>query len=369
MLQTNYRFAGPIGYGELLTAAFLFLSLASRLLSSGRMTLNQPDKLTLQFVSIVFFIITPITCLAAISNTAGMSFRDLVAYYFVCAVLLFLPKSKMDVRWLIGSFLFFTLLTVGLQYIFGGDASYYSIRFTGGAKNPNQLGLYLVVAMIFAAFLDHGMAKLLVAAVCMFFGIAALSDAFLVFAIVTMLVLTSLILLPPRTVLFLLPVFFMGLYFTFLSTGVQSLLIELWTFADEGGARITLYLSAIQAWLVSPISAILGNGAGSFSGLRGPFGGVEAHNTALDFATVAGIFGLYLFPIFPVLMVLDSLSKGFRLLPAVLTGLIAFCLFHFVGRQPIYWVAIVLVYRFLGETSDKESLSTDAAKLRVEGKA
>ena len=66
--------------------------------------------------------------------------------------------------------------------------------------------------------------------------------------------------------------------------------IEIWKRADEGNARISLLYNAFITTLSSPL---FGFGAGSFSGIEGPFGTSEAHNTFLDYSMQLG----FLFPI------------------------------------------------------------------------
>lgn len=350
MLQTNFRFAGPVGAGELLAVAFIFLKLAQHALLGREMVMRRPDTLTLQYLSIICLIVAPATLLSSALNVPGTNMRDLLAYGFVCAVLLALPQSRRDMTAMIAAFLFVTYATIIAQYLVGGSAAYYSSRFTGGAKNPNQLGLYLVASVVLVTYLPNLWVRVGVISLAMFFGVASSSDAFLAAAFGASVISVMLRVFPPRAVLYVMPVLFLMAYIALIYSGWLDLFNPLWAQADEGGARISLYLSAIQAWTDSIFSVVFGFGAGSYSGLDGPFQEAEAHNTVLDMATVAGIFGLFLFPLIPLWMVMDSLSKKFRFVPAVLMALIAFGLFHFVGRQPVFWVAMVVVARMLSET-------------------
>lgn len=349
MLQTNYRFADSVGAGELLAVAFIFLILAKRALSDRTMVISRPDTLTLQFLGIVFFVIAPMTLLSSALNVPGAEIRDLFSYIFVCAILLVLPRSKRDMKAMILAFLIVTYVTTITLYLIGGSSSYYFSRFTGGAKNPNQLGLYLVATTVLAMYLPSLWVRVCVFSLATFFGIATMSDAFLAAAFGASVIAVMLRIFPPRVVLYFLPFLFLIIFIAFFNSGLIDYLGVLWTHADEGGARMDLYLSAIQAWSDSIFSMLFGHGAGSFSGLDGPFQGSEAHNTALDLATVAGIFGLFLFPLTPLWMLFESLSMKLRLIPAILTALIVFALFHFVGRHPVFWVTLVVVARMLSE--------------------
>lgn len=347
ILQTNYRFAGPLGPGELLTVAFVGLTLMHEAIKFRPANLQRPDTLTLQYIAIVFLVITPMTMLSSAFNLPGTEFRDLVSYYFVCAVLLVLPKSEHAVRAMITTFIFVTFATIIAQYLIGGSNAYYSLRFTGGAKNPNQLGLYLVAALVLVIHVPQMWVRLVVAALAVFFGVASLSDAFLAAILVLPLVLLTLMILPPRAALYALPMLLLLGYIGLISSDLLDSLTRQWAYADQGGSRTSLYLSALKAWLDTPFSFMFGYGAGSFSGLNGPFQGAEAHNTALDMATIAGVFGLLLFPLMPLWFALKALGKKLRFAPAVLLALVAFAVFHFVGRQPLFWVTLVMMERLI----------------------
>lgn len=349
MLQTNYRFVEPVGVGELLAVAFIFLILAHRAQSDCTMIISRPDTLTLQFLGVVCVVVVPMTLWSTAMNVQGANVRDLFSYIFVCAILLVLPKSRRDMIAMIVAFLIVTYATIIMQYLAGSSAAYYFSRFTGGAKNPNQLGLFLVATIVLAMYLTNLWIRVCVFSLATFFGIVAMSDAFVAAVFAASVTAVMLRFFPPRAVLYFLPVLFLMIYVTFLDSGLIDYLGALWAQADEGGVRTDLYLSAIHAWSDSIFSILFGYGAGSFSGLDGPFQGSEAHNTALDLATVAGIFGLFLFPLIPLWMMKESLLMNSRIVPAALAALIVFALFHFVGRQPVFWVTLVVVVRMLNE--------------------
>ncbi|WP_435988089.1 O-antigen ligase family protein [Sulfitobacter sp. SH22] len=356
MLQTNYRLAGPVGAGELLAVAFIFLKLAKHALSDRTMFISRPDTLTLQYIGIVCLIVIPMTLLSSTMNVPGTSIRDLFAYVFVGAILLVLPQSNRDMRAMIVAFLFVAYATIIIKYLVGGSSAYYFSRFSGGAKNPNQLGLYLIASVCMVAYLPNLWARVGVISVAMFFGLASMSDAFLAAAFGGFSVLVMLRIFSPRAVLYLMPAVLLIGHITLVYSGLLDTLSARWAVADEGGARTVLYLSAIQAWSDSVFSMLFGYGAGSFAGFDGPFQGAEAHNTILDLATIAGIFGFFLFPLKPIWLAMNSLSKKLHFVPAVLAALIAFGLFHFIGRQPIFWVALVIIARITSEAPKPKTL-------------
>ncbi|WP_341018680.1 hypothetical protein [Brevundimonas diminuta] len=309
------------------------------------MVFRRPDIFILMFSIIVILVITPMTLLSAALGTPGTSFQDLLSYIFVLAVAIHLPTTSRDIQSMVIAFLVVVLLVVIVHYLVGGASAFYSSRFTGGAKNPNQLALYLAVAVTLSAWLPSVIHRAIVVGLAIFLGLASGSDAFLALIAASTLVFLVLAVLPPRAALVCLPLFLgVGLCVIAFTRIMDALLVQ-WGVADQGGSRVSLYVSAIEAWTDNAFSFLIGHGAGSFSGLYGPFGLAEAHNTVLDMAMVSGVLGLLLFPIYPLWTLLRSLSLNQRYAAAVFSGLVCFSLFHFVGRQPVFWVAIILFAR------------------------
>ena len=345
MLQTNFRFAGPVGWGETLACIYFVWMFFGTSMRRGTLSFRQPQGFTLLLSLIVLLVIVPMTFFSAAIGTRGVSFQDLISYIFVLAVAVHLPTSRRDIQVMVAAFLVVLFATVTIQYLLGSSGAFYFSRFTGGARNPNQLALYMAVAVSLSAWLPGRMQRAVVVALSIFFGLASGSDAFLAFIAASVLALGILMVVPPRAALICLPLFLgLGLGII-IFTGVMETFLAEWGAADEGGSRVSLYSAAIRAWLDNPPSFLLGHGAGNFAGLNGPFGEAEAHNTVLDMATLAGVLGLFLFPIFPVWTLLRSLTLSQRYAAAMFAGLICYALFHFVGRQPVFWAAIILFAR------------------------
>jgi hypothetical protein len=72
----------------------------------------------------------------------------------------------------------------------------------------------------------------------------------------------------------------------FFNVDILKLLTDIWNVADEGHLRLPLLKNALLASLYSPV---VGFGIGSFSGIKKPFEGYEAHNTFLDFSLQFGL--------------------------------------------------------------------------------
>ena len=115
---------------------------------------------------------------------------------------------------------------------------------------------------------------------------------------------------------------------------------------EQGSVRITLWKNGFFAGLSSPL---FGLGPGAFSGLSGPFGRFEAHNSMIDWFASAGLvgivsFGWLIYRCWPnSRLVLSSNSANAPLLSsALIAGLLVFSAFHFTFRQPLYWFYIVV---------------------------
>lgn len=344
ILQTNSRFAEGLGFGELGLAACATTGLLFAIMSKGaRREHGEPFYFAIVLSAYLMCLLVPLTTINSYFETPGSSPRDLLAYGLGFGFVLALATAGIRVepiaRWLIGA----CLLLVIYQYLFGGSNAWYSIRFTGGAKNPNQLALYLVCCI----FLALGAVKrkfLIWAAVgtLLFFALKTMSDAFIAFLMAAGGAMLASLLVPRRYFVPLLVPMAFG--FAAAMTLVWPLftewMLEEWYRADEGGGRVVLYVNGLRAWVSSFDSIIIGNGAGGFSGLFGPFQGAEAHNTPIDVLTIGGLTGLVVFFVFPVRNVVRLYVGGNNMLFAAFVGVVCFSFFHFVARHPVWWFTL-----------------------------
>lgn len=318
--------------------------------SASRNAPSLPDlknKVSAIFMSVVVFIITPVTIISSALGIAGSSVRDLIAFYFCLACVLFLPKKVSEVVAVVSSFIVVLFMSLFFHHIINDHSSYYFSRFSGGAKNPNQLALFLCCSVVLLVWIDGTFSRVVVVACSVYFGIISVSEAYVAFLAISVITMALLLIIPPRVTLVMAPFYvFVVLFFIQIDT-VWEDLSGLWSAADEGGARGVLFIYGLQAWSDNFLSLLIGFGAGSYSGFMGPFEGAEAHNTMIDMVSIAGIFGLVLFPGLTLYIFAKSLNAGSLFGSAVFFALICFCMFHFVGRQPIFWVTIVLFSRYV----------------------
>lgn len=357
VLQTNYRLSPELGVGEIGLALFIMYAITSCFATPARTPSLREHPLPVLTLVYLLAIVLPVTALNAFYNTFGIEFRDLLAY-LLCALTIFAlatqPERTREIALLT---LVITLALVSLQYLFGDiNTAWYALtRFTGGAKNPNQLALYLVCLTLITAI--HVRPPLLKAGcfgLLVFFGLASQSDAFLAYLALSMGILLLSLIVPSRFFLLVAPVtllvlLLVGLWFL---GDITAMLGNQWSAADQGGSRFTLYVNGLQAWLDNPLTFVLGNGAGNFSGLHAPFQGWEAHNTPIDMLTIGGLLGFVAIYFFPVKCALDVYRLDQRLVFACTVGLIGFTFFHFVARHPIFWITIFVLFQYIKDQQE-----------------
>jgi len=349
-LQTNLRYENIVGVGELGLAIYALVTITVNLPIFFKVLDSNKNRFTLWFLVWVLFMLIPVTLVSSINEVPGSSLRDLAAFTLSLLVILSVTLQQSPLEHIGRPLVFLLILVLLFQYFFGGSNAWYAdgARFTGGAKNPNQLALYLVSAQFFAILFINNMGFRILALLILFsFGIVSGSDAYMLSAAILAIGVCLATIFSPRniavlfpilTVLLLLIVVFLITFF--LPSELINLFGTIWAIADEGGARVTIYLNGLTAWLSTPFSFIWGLGAGSFSGLEQPFGLFEAHNTAIDMLTIGGVIGLTLTYIYPLRLMFLTYFTNFSLISAAIAAFLIFTMFHFSGRQPIYWLTL-----------------------------
>ena len=343
--QTGSRFDLSIGVGEL----GLFFGITFGLLKNFNrkiFVVGAPSqRYSIFFLIFVLVSLLPITILNTLAEVPGASLRDWVAYLFVALFLVMLAKSRLDLELIIKVFLFIFLVLIASQLMFSG---YETSRYNGGSHNPNQLALYVLCGIALCSSVAlHGRIKFIISCALLGFGILSGSDAFGAASAVFCFSFFAIYAFPlkrliPWGLIFLV---FALLLLIFWLPFVTEELVKEWNAADEGGSRIGLYEHGLAAWLSSPVSFLIGNGAGSFSGLDNEFGRVESHNTPIDALALGGCLGLIVFYWFPIKTVISSYKCNLRFNFSILLSLLAFSLFHYVGRQPVFWFTMyVLIF-------------------------
>lgn len=348
ILPTRYRLWGGMGVGELTLLAFaaavvLLALLRKRFLFSGVL-----GRIAAAVAIYVFFVQLPLTGVGLYFNVTGVSFRDWLAYALSALFLLACAIGRFDLavtaRYLIG----FTVVLICAQFFFGGDSAWYFARFSAGAKNPNQLALYAICGVLFAMVCIEGVvARAVMVGFFVFVGALTRSDALLAAGLATLFAYAACTVLPKRVLVLMSPIMIATLVLSWVSMGdnLSAWVAAEWSGADQGGARSVLYINGLRAWMDTPFTILMGNGAGSFSGLTAAFGEAEAHNTPIDMLAMGGPPGLLVCYVGLFYFLIRAYRHGENAHAAIVVGLIVFSFFHFVARQPLWWFSIaVLAY-------------------------
>ena len=108
---------------------------------------------------------------------------------------------------------------------------------------------------------------------------------------------------------------------------------------NKGGVRKTLWIHATEAWLQSPI---IGHGPGAFSYLEDPAKKEEAHNLGFDMLTQVGLAGVLMFTALYLWLIVQAYKARDPYSLAVLVVLMLFSGAHFMLRQPIFSLYMII---------------------------
>ena len=234
-------------------------------------------------------------------------------------------------------------------------------RFVGLSLNPNQTALHALVIITTCYFANRALSSssrifrfvLVVSIVCAFiFGFATQSDSFRLASIPIILTFTMALferLLGNRTKAVSLIIFtsFVGiLLLEYWNPGFIAHRLDSATSGLQDGNqdidRITLWKNGIAAWQEN---ILYGNGIGAWSGISGPFEGVESHNNIIDWLSIVGIAGALIFARLIININSFNIYKYYDRY-FLLLAFIIFGMFGFFFRSPIYWCSIsIILYR------------------------
>jgi len=232
-------------------------------------------------------------------------------------------------------------------------------RFIGLATNPNQTALHSLVAIIGICFTISKMPPglsglklifLLTILASFFVGMASASDAFAGSALIIM----AAIAFGVAEKLFgnKLQAFAALSFLTLSGIAAAALLnpnvigdfseriYDSVTLGNQDTDRILLWSNGLAAWLERPF---FGNGIGAWSGASGPFGGIEAHNSFIDWMSMTGILGGLLYATLLMKIFRFPLRKE-PVRYGIFFGLLLYISFGFFFRNPIYWLMMALIF-------------------------
>lgn len=265
-------------------------------------------------------------------------FHTYMAYIFIfITVLLFSQESY---KILFYSFKRLPILSIiFLPMIYFNQFYYAGVRFRGLSKNPNQLGLFLVITSMMAIFnfnKKKNKFNFFIIILNIYIGIKTQSDAYILSCFIgsCAYIFTMLKNRIKKFIPFIISgVLIYGIvkikdYYHYVDNdgGQASLRMRLWIL----GIKNTMETSFL--WGIGPrfITTHKGYGMGTF----------ESHNTFIDLFTQLGIVGLVIF-----LFLLITIIKRNRIIEdkVLLGSVIIFSQFHFIFRQPIFWLLLLLL--------------------------
>ncbi|MDC3222572.1 hypothetical protein OAT79_00035 [Gammaproteobacteria bacterium] len=330
---TSLRFAGS-GPIEILLLFALALFLFFKLLEKSQFHYAP-------FVSLLYLLIfmAPITFLNTYDDILGSSTRTLYALIYGSFIGFIAANTSHKDQEYIAYGVISILIVIDAVVIFQYDFNDMK-RLLFLSENPNQIALTALGAMFVIAMGIEDIRLIVTGFIAaLIYGSLALSDSYFVSIFILSSFMFLKIILQGKLFLIIgllwLTLLLISWPLAFPDSSYVEPILDLWSSADEGGGRVTLAINGITAFLSSPI---FGHGAGAFSGTEIPFMRFEAHNTLIDFLTMGGlIWALIVYVPFFLAAQTFFLENRFLLLGSLM-AIIAFSLFHFIGRHPIFWV-------------------------------
>lgn len=370
---TNLRPAGlPLGPGEFLLLVWMMVAALMAILNHGfRWSAQAWLTATCMFWStaLVLFFFGFLRA-QALGLTRPLNVgREFVAFGFVASAMCmagWVIRTPEAARTILRKYAL-TVALVASSLLVGGvlfrkpwleGLWYLHLRFAGFSSNPNQLALFLAPLpfVIMELHRDREM-SLWTAVLCtagiVAVGLATLSDAlFLSWAIgggiAGSIVWARFAQSAPGSLGRVALVWLIGpLVLTICVLIISPIVIPLLKstitgVASEGAQasiRLLLWKHGFEALAASPW---VGWGPGAHSGLRMMFEATEAHNSYLDWASNTGIPGLGLLLAFLFWALVILIRGGKSYLMAGFLALCVFSAFHFVLRQPAFWLILLL---------------------------
>jgi O-antigen ligase len=372
------RFAGPVGPSELLLALWLGLIVNNWLVHSGVLT-GTPSlsAQVLRFWGILFAAIAVGLLVGQWTGLANedQGLRDLIALGFAAVVSIVISSVRADSEvWnrVVSAHLLTAtvcmmgvlgMVAVGVTPII--DPWYQAIRFRAWSENPNQLALMLIpipFLTLWAYKQTSSLPKRIWLVNCLLVsliaGVLSLSEALYIawgvsFGILLAVPVVLYFRSPTRDPLIAvwrkisLPAIVSGVVLALVlpfALRAIDIVTSIYELGGQGDMRFAVWRHGLEAASYSPL---FGLGPGSFSGPTAPFQETEAHSTFIDILTQTGIIGLTAY--LALLVILGRIFIVSRQMPFIgaFIALIIFSSFHYVLRQPTFWLTLILMARLV----------------------
>ena len=360
LVMTKLRFASLVGFGEAVLMLFCLVGLTTFILKR-EISLSNLFTAYSELIFIYFIIILiPVTFINFSNGTFGTNLRDIAAYFICFTFLLYLSNYKINVTQVSNSFIItFVIIELLIIFLFPELGKYvneqdpvtqslFINRFTGGAKNPNQLAFYVICALFILQKTSFSkITKAIIFVILILIGGLTLSDAY--FLSIASLIFLFLIskLNPPKYIKLSLTlfVFFLSMIYALFFNQIFNTIYDLYSYSNNGSpdsVRLFLYFEGISLWLSNIFILLFGNGAGAFIELTSNHT-LEAHNTFIDALIIFGLVGSLLFFIIPLIALFKYYFSLNYLMFAIASAVFIYCFFHYTARQPMFWFIIFLM--------------------------
>lgn len=377
---TQFRVGGlPVGPGEVLLLAWLFLSVTQAMLRPA-IPLNTAAWQVGAFWLVLFLALSAGTIASFLiepfHDYAG-AVRDTIAYALMFGLSVMMAigfesrRERQALFWrmlAIGSALIALQIGSGMGLLpIPGIEPWYWDRLRGWAENPNQLGFFALVVSLLGLHLadsaDTNKASLLAVGLVippLAAGFMSHSDSFTIGMFLSGALFMTLksvswlrnpnlaptvrgiavvlaFLCLPLAIFAALP---------FMSAAIQNIeqsTEQVYGENEQGDLRIHLWQESIEKGISSNL---LGFGPGphltSKSYKRPPPNKFEAHNTVLDLFTQGGLVAVAAFAWLSWTSFAGTARAGRPALAGLVAGLLVFSMFHYTVRHPIFWFSIVV---------------------------
>ncbi len=385
----------PVGFSELVLLACLVLHAG---FSLGIYSGNRPRYFSLAMFLLLLFTLPGYFITLSQEGVVEYAGYNLVALTYVVVIFAYIHHGfdyrVVDFDNLITFFVAFSSLYFGLVLLliyfdpsvvysreietdleFGADAliknedtAVFIQRLVGFSDNPNQLALHaLVVACLGMAIWKRLGFLIGLACLTMAFFVGALtqSDAFLFSFVVLVFVTLCMSIVFSRSLI-------IGLVILVPSVIGMAVLYEpmitkfkdIAQYKDQDENRYNLWAGGIEAGMHRPLT---GMGPGIWSGENGAFGGVEAHNSGIDYFSMAGVPGTFVLFLFCLYLFFNTLKAKRASLLAGLLAIAVYGSLHNIIRHPIAWLVIYTVVHgvFVQGTNMQSSVRRKRKKRRI----
>mgnify|MGYP000906045218 CR=1 FL=1 len=360
----------PIGIGEILLFIWI-LTQWFQILLTGSVEFDRVYTKILLFGLLLCIMMGFGLLASAIEGRISLqdSIYDFLAYSFAFLLgITVLLKDRQDsvvnkIKYIVvvGTIVFTFLLiwwkTIS-PYFSGLGLVYEGVRFTGGAVNPNQLALFFVPIPALALFLLNykrdflkKIFLVLIFGASIFVALNTQSHA-LMATFILMLLFFPVLILYKRTqfstkvlaaIIFLILLCLVILLNAEVIQNSYDSIINWFYKLDDDGSRAVLWTHGLKTALESPF---VGYGPGTVIIFPPDFcvdaqNTIDAHNSFIDLFMQAGFLGLVLFIAF---LKKSLVLKNNIYLTMAFFSLIIFSFSHFVLRQPIFWMYLIMMY-------------------------